>query len=102
MLAQAAQAVAPALEAGKSGMTVFFDAGIIGLIITNSALLLKAMIDRRAVKKAKDAEGPGPGESATCRAHGEAISKLEEFQGNTKGSLERIEGKVDRLLERPR
>lgn len=45
-------------------------------------------------------KGPKLGEGTKCQAHGEAISKLEEFRGNTKDALERIEGKVDRLLER--
>jgi len=106
MILEAAQAVqtvaAPAIEAGKSGIAVFLDAGVIGLIITNSGLLIKAMIDRRAVKKAKDSEDSklGPGESLVCRLRGEAIASLVESKKNTDITLIRLEGKVDQLLLR--
>lgn len=43
-----------------------------------------------------------PGESETCREHGEVIASLVEFRGSAGKSLERIEGKVDRILERTR
>jgi hypothetical protein len=72
MLPQVAQAAMPAIEAGKSGISIFLDAGVIGLIITNSALLIKALIDRRAVKKEKDAEPVLP-----CDDHIARIIKLE-------------------------
>jgi len=42
--------------------------------------------------------GGKPGTSDTCRKHGEDIASLKEFKGNTESSLERIEGKLDRLL----
>jgi hypothetical protein len=96
-------AAAQAVEASRPGVSVFLDAGIIGLIVTNSGLLLKALIDRRAVKTAlaevKKA-GASPGESETCREHGEDIATLKEFKGGAAEALKRIEGKVDRILER--
>jgi len=108
-----AQAAAQAVETGKSGISVFLDAGVIGLIITNSGLLVKALVDRKtvkaalgvaetAVKAAKD-EGAGrlkPGESPTCREHGETIAGLVQFKGTAELTLGRLENKVDRLLER--
>jgi hypothetical protein len=72
MLPQAAQSAIPALEAGKSGIAVFMDAGMIGLVLTNSALLIKALIDRKAVKKQLDAEPVFP-----CDDHIARIIKLE-------------------------
>ena len=48
--------------------------------------------------KSTPVEKPGMGD--TCREHGEAIASLIEFKGNTEKTLIRIEGKVDRLLER--
>ena len=108
-----AQAATQAVGTGKSGISVFLDAGVIGLILTNSGLLIKAVIDRKAVKSALDVakaavseakdEGDGrlkPGEGPTCREHGEAIASLVEFKGTAADALKRIEGKVDRLLER--
>jgi hypothetical protein len=113
MMHIAQAAAAQATEAGRSGVSVVLDAGIIGLIVTNSGLLIKALIDRKAVKAALDVaetaikeakdEGDGrlkPGEGPTCREHGEAIASLVEFKGTAADALKRIEGKVDRLLER--
>jgi hypothetical protein len=100
MILESAQAAAPAIEAGRSGIAVFLDAGVIGLILTNSGLLIKALIDRRAIKKAKESEGPGPGESLICRLRGEAIAALVESKKNTDITLVRLEGKVDQLLIR--
>ena len=57
-------------QAGRSG--VFLDAGIIGLIVTNSALLIKALIDRRAVKKEKENEPQLP-----CKANSARLEVLE-------------------------
>lgn len=110
------QAAAQAVETGKSGISIFLDAGVIGLIITNIGLLIKGGMDRKTIKQAlelrqikeddKDNEateyGPNPraGESEICREHGEAIAKLTESEGNMKDSLKRIEYKVDRILER--
>jgi hypothetical protein len=78
MFAQASQAVQsvamPAIEAGKSGISIFFDAGVIGLIVTNSAFLIKAFIDRKAVKREKDSEEERP-----CSAHAERLVRLESF-----------------------
>jgi len=97
------QAAADAVQATRPGFLIFLDAGIVGLIITNSGLLLKAMIDRRAVKSAL-AEvrkvGACPGESETCRDHGEDIATLKDFKGGAVEALRRSEGKVDRILER--
>jgi hypothetical protein len=45
-------------------------------------------------------KNPKSGEGETCREHGEAISALEESKKNTYGWLARIDGKIDRLLER--
>jgi len=97
------QAVSQVAEVSRPGVSVFLDAGIIGLIVTNSGLLLKALIDRRAVKAAlaevKKA-GDYPGESETCREHGEDIATFKEFKSGAAEALKRIEGKVDRILER--
>lgn len=109
-----AQTVAQAVETGRSGISVFLDAGTIALILTNSGLLVKALFDRKtikaaldtaalAVKREKDADPvERPGESETCREHGEAISGLVEFKDNTGKALVRIEDKVDLLLGRKR
>lgn len=59
-------------QAGRSGVSVFLDAGIIGLIVTNSGLLIKALIDRRAVKKEKESEPQLP-----CQTHGDRLTTLE-------------------------
>lgn len=45
-------------------------------------------------------KGPKPGESDTCREHGENIATLLEFKKSAEASLTRIETKVDRILER--
>lgn len=112
-IAQAvAQAIAPAIEAGRSGVSVFLDAGLIGLILTNSGLLIKALTDRKviktaletaalAVKREKDSDiANGQAENPMCQKHGEAIAGLVQFKGSSEEALRRIEGKVDRLLER--
>jgi hypothetical protein len=106
------QAALQTAAAGKSSLSVVLDAGTIGLILTNSGLLIKALVDRKtikaaldtaaiAVKREKDADPVGvPGEGKTCREHGESISALEESKKNTSAWLARIDGKVDELLKR--
>ena len=69
-----AQAVAQAAEAGKSGISVFLDAGLIGLILTNSGLLIKALIDRKAVKKEKATETQPP-----CLSHHDRLRFIESL-----------------------
>jgi len=59
-------------EVGKSGISVFLDAGVIGLILTNSALLIKALLDRRTVKRAKEKE-----EALPCDLHDVRIKAIE-------------------------
>jgi hypothetical protein len=68
-----AQVASQAAEAGKSGISVFLDAGVIGLILTNSFLLIKAWIDRKAVKKALSDDD----QTHPCEAHAERLLKLE-------------------------
>jgi len=58
------------------------------------------VILKRNSKKTTSNPGSNPGESKTCREHGEAISGLVEFKENTGTALVRIEGKVDLLLGR--
>jgi len=77
---------------------------VTGQFVIDGVLLIAGLKTVELVINKVRAKGNGkiskPGEGPTCRTHGEAISKLEEFRGNTKDALERIEGKVDRLLER--
>ncbi len=67
-----AQAAVQAAEAGRSGISIFLDAGVVGLILTNSALLVKAMVDRKNVKKALNFEPERP-----CASHAERLVRLE-------------------------
>lgn len=70
--------------------------------VSNMATWL--VILKRNQKKTTSNPGPIPATLneawGVIREHGEAISELKEFRGNAKEALERIEGKVDRLLER--
>ena len=105
------QAATQATEAGKSGISMFLDAGVIGLILTNGGLLIKALVDRKAVKSALEVakaairetrsgmRGPEPGEGETCKKHGEAISALIEFKDNTKLSIEQIQADVRQIRD---
>jgi hypothetical protein len=75
MLLEAMQAAQQAaVVAEKSGISIFLSAGTVGLILTNSGLLVKAFLDRKAVKKVHDEE------TATnpCDEHGRRIDELEK------------------------
>jgi hypothetical protein len=61
---------------------------------------LAVIFNNRKLKASGNSKGSRPGEGKTCREHGEAISKFDEFRINAKESLGRIEGKIDRLVER--
>lgn len=61
---------------------------------------LSIVYGRRRARWANN--GPKPGESETCREHGEAIATLTKGQETTETSLLRIERKVDQILLRGR
>ena len=71
------------------------------LLITGFKLVeegLKAVV--KAMNRRNGKTKPEPGQGEICRQHGEAIASLIEFKKNAETSLQRIESKVDRLLER--
>ena len=71
------------------------------LLITGFKLVeesIKAIV--RSRDKRNGRKSPRPGEADICRQHGETLSGLMEFKKNAENSLQRIESKVDRLLER--
>jgi hypothetical protein len=79
------QAAAQAIETGRSS-SIFLDAGTIGLILTNSGLLIKALLDRKvikaaldtaalAVKREKDADADAT--EKPCINHGDRLVVLE-------------------------
>ena len=71
------------------------------LLITGFKLAeegIKAVV--KTIAKRNGKAKPEPGQGEICRQHGEAIASLMEFKKNAENSLERIESKVDRLLER--
>lgn len=43
---------------------------------------------------------PTPGGSLTCREHGEAIAGLVQFRETTSETITKIDGKLDRLIEK--
>lgn len=97
MLLEAVQAASHAAAGG---------AYITGTFVVDGAILLAVL---KAVEfgigkiKPRNGNGkrmPQPGAGETCRVHGNDISALNEFKTNAGESLKRIEGKVDRLLER--
>ena len=91
-----------------------------GTVVVTLLKIAEALISRWKTRKARAQSmtllqpDPKPGESETCKdhleqikdlhekvaGHGEKIEKLLEFRDRAVTSLERIEGKVDRLLER--
>ena len=99
MLTQAVQEIAKQGSALSGSFT--------GTFLVDGAILIAAFKAVEAgIKALAKVLGKGgnwkskPGEASTCRAHGEEIAKLTEFKDNTCDSLKRIEGKVDRILER--
>ena len=71
------------------------------LLITGFKLVeesIKAIV--RSINRRNGRNKHLPGEADICRQHGETLSALMEFKKNAETSLERIENKVDRLLER--
>jgi hypothetical protein len=99
----AAQAASEAIKQGpSSGQAVTWTAVAMAIVANVGTWLV---ILKRNPKKATSNPGHSPsvvkpGEGLTCREHGESISALEESKKNTDAALVRIEGKVDRLLER--
>ena len=99
MLLEAAQAASQAMGGG---------AYITGTFVVDGAILLAVLkAVEFGISKIKPRNGngkhvPQAGESKTCRVHESDISTLKEFKTNAVESLSRIEGKVDRLLERGR
>ena len=71
------------------------------LLITGFKLVeesIKAVV--KSINRRNGRKNPLPGEADICRQHGETLSALVEFKKNAENSLQRIESKVDRLLER--
>ena len=84
-----------AVEAGRqSSIVVAIPIGAAASVV--SVLIIKATdyVFNRRNGKAK------PGEAETCRKHGEELARLGEFKELTYDALERIERKVDKLLEK--
>lgn len=99
MLLEAAQAASQAMGGG---------AYITGTFVVDGAILLAVL---KAVEfgigkiKPRNGNGkhvPQAGESDVCRLRGERITKAETKVEGIEGTLRRIEGKVDRMLERGR
>jgi hypothetical protein len=90
-------------EAAKNGgITVAIPTGVIASIVTLAIIKGSDLILGRMRGKPKNGNGHGlkPGETQVCRDHGEKLAILNEFKDNAGESLIRIEGKVDRLLEK--
>ena len=89
-----------AAEAAKQGgvVTVAIPTAFISSIVT--LLGREALAFFVGKRKRNGNGGPKPGAGETCRKHGEDIAMLVEFKGNADDAPKRIEGKVDRLLER--
>jgi len=87
-----------AAEAAKQGsITIAIPTAFISSIVT---LLGREALAFFVGKRKRNGNGAKPGAGETCRKHGEDIAMLVEFKGNADDALKRIEGKVDRLLER--
>ncbi len=80
MLMDAAQAAA---DAGKSSASILLDAGVIGLMITNSFMLLKDWLRTRAERqKARDAADEAEAKALQAQAAALASGKAGQAPGN--------------------
>ena len=87
-----------AAEAAKQGsITIAIPTAFISSIVT---LLGREALAFFVGKRKRNGNGAKPGAGETCREHGEDIATLMQFKASCESSLTRIEGKVDRLLER--
>lgn len=87
-----------AVEASKGSSSIFLDAGMIGLIVTNTGLLAREWIRTRREKK--NGNGVKPGNGETCKEHGEAIASLNAKQEGSDRAIAEIRGYFITLLER--
>jgi hypothetical protein len=106
MIAEIVQAAADAAKTSSyvTGRFVIDGALLIGTLKVVEAIIGKIRTRRNGgsvqAKIEELEKNPKSGEGEKCREHGEAISALEESKKNTYGWLARIDGKIDRLLER--
>ena len=98
MLLEAGQAISHAAGSGAYITGTFVVDGAI-LIATLKAVEIAISKVRRHAPNV-NGKSTKPGESVTCKLHGEDLATLKEFKTNAAASLLRIETKVDRLLER--
>ncbi len=71
-----------------------------GAILIMGFKILDEFIRYQLRKRHKNNGSSAPGTAEICRKRGEEISELKEFKINTTKSLERIENKLDKLIER--
>jgi hypothetical protein len=106
MITEIIQTTADAVKTSSyvTGQFVIDGALLIGTLKVIEAIIGKIRTRRNGgsvqAKIEELEKNPKSGEGETCREHGEAISALEESKKNTYGWLARIDGKIDRLLER--
>ncbi|MCJ7643881.1 MAG: hypothetical protein MUP28_05330 [Candidatus Aminicenantes bacterium] len=98
-----AQAASETVKQGPSSGQAITWTAVAMAIVANVGTWL--VILKRNPKKATSNPGPAPAALANeawevIREHGEAIAGLVVSKDNTEKALVRIEGKVDRLLER--
>jgi len=85
-------------EAAKASSYVTGQFLIDGALLIAGLKTIEVVVNK--IRMRKNGTGPKPGEGVACRQHGEAIASLRTSEENTNVALQRIEGKVDRLLER--
>lgn len=98
MIPEIAQSVPDAARAGTSVLTGSFV--LDGAILIAALKVIEAGINKIRTTRNGKRPTPMPGETSTCRLHGEDIATLKAFKDSATESLTRIESKVDRILER--
>lgn len=96
MLMLTAQAVS---EAIRHGDPVTWPA--VGLAAVAAVGSWLSIIYGTRMAKKNNGKNPKPGEGRICGEHGEAIIGLKQSDDEIKETLLRMDGKLDRLIERP-